>query len=115
MFSFVDVPHGEWPVVLPTNPKHALFLVPGKESVLSMKNSTHIRVLAFSTARLIGVRVRIDNGEWSDCQHVKGPLYVHPWNNSKFHKGVHQLIVRYFKYFKRILSVKYVRLKLKMN
>jgi len=93
LFSFVDVPHGEWPVVLPTNPKHALFMVPGKESVVSMQNSSHVRVLVFSTAPITSVRVRLNNGEWGDCQHVKGPLYTFGWNASRYHKGVHQLTV----------------------
>lgn len=35
LFSFVDVDHGTWPVVLITNPKHALFHIPnrGEEQV----------------------------------------------------------------------------------
>lgn len=32
LFSFVDVPHQRWPVILVTNPKHALFHLPGKEN-----------------------------------------------------------------------------------
>lgn len=32
LFSFVDVPHRQWPVILVTNPKHALFHLPGKEN-----------------------------------------------------------------------------------
>lgn len=31
MFSFVDVQHGQWPVVLVTNPKNALYHLPDKE------------------------------------------------------------------------------------
>lgn len=31
MFTFVDVQHGQWPVVLVTNPKNALYHLPGKE------------------------------------------------------------------------------------
>jgi hypothetical protein len=93
LFSFVDVPHGEWPVVLPTNPKHALFMVPGKESPVSLQNSSHIRVLAFSTVPITTVRVRVNHGEWGDCEHVKGPLYVLKWNTSRYMRGIHQLTV----------------------
>lgn len=32
LFSFVDVIHDSWPVVLITNPKHALFRIPEKEN-----------------------------------------------------------------------------------
>lgn len=32
ILSFVDVPHGEWPVVVVTNPKHALFRIPSREN-----------------------------------------------------------------------------------
>lgn len=32
MFTFVDVQHGQWPVVLVTNPKNALYHLPGKEN-----------------------------------------------------------------------------------
>ena len=32
ILSFVDVPHGEWPVVIVTNPKHALFRIPSREN-----------------------------------------------------------------------------------
>lgn len=42
-FSFIDVKHKEWPVVLITNPKHALYVMPRKESLLSVIKSTHIR------------------------------------------------------------------------
>lgn len=31
MFTFVDVQHGRWPVVLVTNPKNAMYHIPGKE------------------------------------------------------------------------------------
>lgn len=43
MFSFIDVRHGEWPVVLLTNPKPALFFNPSKENLESMLQSSHIR------------------------------------------------------------------------
>lgn len=43
LFAFTDVEHGKWPVVLVTNPKHALFNLPKKEPLDLMKSSTHIR------------------------------------------------------------------------
>lgn len=43
MLSFIDIDHGQWPVILITNPKHTLFLIPKMESLQSIKESTHIR------------------------------------------------------------------------
>jgi hypothetical protein len=43
MISFVDVKHGDWPVALVTNPKHALFMIPAREPVDRVQQSTHIR------------------------------------------------------------------------
>ncbi|CAB3359311.1 Hypothetical predicted protein [Cloeon dipterum] len=93
LFSFIDIPHNEWPVVLPTNPKHALFMIPGKESTASMLNSSHIRVLAFSTAPITHVKVRINNGEWGACQNIKDALYILKWNATRYKKGIHHLTV----------------------
>lgn len=37
LLSFVDVVHGDWPIVLITNPKHALFYVPHRhESTIQL-------------------------------------------------------------------------------
>lgn len=43
LLSFTDVPHREWPVVLITNPKDALFINSARENLNTMRNSTHIR------------------------------------------------------------------------
>ena len=43
LMSFVDVAFHSWPVVLVTNPKNALFLVPGHEPTHRIKRSTYIR------------------------------------------------------------------------
>jgi len=43
LMSFVDVTFNTWPVVLITNPKNALFLVPGHEPTYRIKRSTYIR------------------------------------------------------------------------
>lgn len=43
MLSFIDVQHGQWPIALLTNPKHALFLNSHRENVESIKRSSHIR------------------------------------------------------------------------
>jgi len=43
MFSFVDTVHDEWPVILVTNPKHALFSMSTSEPLELMRDSSHIR------------------------------------------------------------------------
>ncbi|KAF5274250.1 hypothetical protein FQR65_LT04368 [Abscondita terminalis] len=93
LLSFVDVKHGQWPVVLITNPKDALFLLPYKENLDTIKKSTHIRILAFSLARIKSVQVRINNEDWMTCKLVSGPLYVAPWNPQKYVIGVHMIEV----------------------
>jgi len=120
LFSFSDVPHGQWPVILVTNPKNSMFGLPHKESVEYMINSTHIRycstlisffdfelltipfylfhvshcrVLVFSPTPLGSVRLRIDDENWVQCVHIKGPLYVSAWNPKKYVVGLHNIQV----------------------
>lgn len=93
LFSFTDVVHGKWPIVLITNPKHALYTMALREPLLYIKQSTHIRLLAFSLSPIQSVTVKIDNGNWSDCINVKGPLFVAPWNPNIYLNGLHTLQV----------------------
>jgi hypothetical protein len=37
LFSFVDVKHNDWPIILITNPKNALFNNPAKELISLQK------------------------------------------------------------------------------
>lgn len=92
LLSFIDVTHHDWPIALITNPKHALFIIPGKESLETIARSTHIRVLAFSLSKITEVKVKIKN-DWITCKHVKGPLYVAPWNPEEFSEGLHSIYV----------------------
>ncbi|XP_076377043.1 transmembrane protein 62 isoform X2 [Megalopta genalis] len=93
-FSFIDVKYGEWPVILISNPKHALYMMPRKENVLSIVKSTHIRVLAFSIAPIKSVKAQLDDGVWFKCEHIKGPLYTSKWNTTAFLDGIHIIRVR---------------------
>lgn len=93
LFSFVDIKHGSWPVVLITNPKDALFVIPYKENLDTIKQSTHIRILAFSLVNIDSVKVRVNNEGWIVCKHVSGPLYVAPWNPQIYDVGVHTIQV----------------------
>lgn len=51
------------------------------------------RVLAFSTAPLKTVEIQLDNSVWEQCDHVDGPLYVLPWNSTRYKEGIHQITV----------------------
>ncbi|XP_046666452.1 transmembrane protein 62-like [Homalodisca vitripennis] len=93
LFSFIDVRHREWPIALVTNPKHALFYVPGREPEHISASSTHVRVLAFSTAEITSVKMKIDEEEWQTCYHIKGPLYVNSWDPKLYLKGLHHIKV----------------------
>ncbi|XP_029663755.1 transmembrane protein 62-like isoform X2 [Formica exsecta] len=93
-FSFIDIKHNDWPVVLITNPKNMLFMMPQKENLKSIITSTHVRILAFSTVSLKIVEIQLDDDVWQKCDHIKGPLYVLPWNSTKYREGIHQITVR---------------------
>ena len=43
LFSFTDVRYGTWPVILVTNPKHALFTMAHHEPLHLLKDASHIR------------------------------------------------------------------------
>ncbi|XP_075225591.1 transmembrane protein 62-like isoform X2 [Lycorma delicatula] len=93
LFSFTDLRHGEWPVVLVTNPKHALFTVPSKEPLHRVETSTHIRILAFSINNIASVQIRLQGGNWIECSHSQGPLYTSPWNPKLYVNGLNYLEV----------------------
>lgn len=42
-FSFIDIKHNDWPVVLITNPKNVLFMIPQKENLKSIVTSMYVR------------------------------------------------------------------------
>lgn len=94
LFSFVDVPVGKWPVVLITNPKNAKFLAPSREPTKRMLNSTHIRILAFSPAKIAVVELEVDGQTLPTPVAVNGgPLYVSPWQPGHYASGLHHMRV----------------------
>ena len=48
LFSFTDVQHGTWPVIVVANPKPLMTVQPSKEPVELIANSSHIRLFIFS-------------------------------------------------------------------
>lgn len=94
LLSFIDTKHGDWPLILITNPKHALYTIPNKEPSYAIRSSTHIRIIAFSISTIVNVSIKLDEMNWELCEHVKGPLYVAYWNPSLFSDGIHTIQVQ---------------------
>ncbi|GAB0096777.1 Neurotransmitter-gated ion-channel ligand-binding domain [Sergentomyia squamirostris] len=93
MFSFVDLHHNDWPIVLITNPKNALFNNPQREDIRLQTESTHIRMLAFSLAPIVECRIRINSEPFTTCDKVTDALFVKNWNPSRYYQGLHHLKV----------------------
>ena len=91
IFSFVDLYHNEWPIVLITNPKNSLFNVPDKEDPNLILESTHIRLIAFSNAKITECMVKIDDESWIDCRQVTKELYTVPWDPFTYQRGLHKI------------------------
>ncbi|CAK1540627.1 unnamed protein product [Leptosia nina] len=94
IFSFVDQKHNTWPIALVTNPKHARYVMPGREPLGLIPHSTHIRILAFSDVKMESVKVSFDKISWLDCKSADGPLYVCDWLPHLFSSGLHNLHVK---------------------
>ena len=92
LLSFVDVPLRQWPIILITNPKEAIYAMPNHEPLEKIMLSSHVRVLVFSPSPIRYVTVKIDgyvlgNATKSETLPV---LYTCPWSpmqlkSSKFH------------------------------
>lgn len=93
LFSFVDLKHNTWPIVLVTNPKNARFAMPGREPLDLIPHSTHIRILAFSDVKIEQVKISFDKTSWMNCRPTEGPLYVCSWLPHLFTRGLHYLYV----------------------
>lgn len=94
LFSFTDVKHATWPIILITNPKHALFAMKHHEPLHLIQESTHIRVLVWSVSPIVEARVQIGKGPWLSLTQVKeGPLFVTSWNPQQYLAELHTLTV----------------------
>lgn len=93
ILSFVDVKFGQWPVILITNPKRARFQAPKYEPIHKMLHSTHIRFLLYSPFEVKSTSVSLDGIHQGAAEHVKGPLYVLPWNPEEYQTGLHYIAV----------------------
>lgn len=93
-FTFVDQKHNVWPLVLVTNPKHARYVMAGREPLHLITDSTHIRLLAFSDVNIVNVKITFDKISWMACKHKNGPLYVCRWLPYLFTTGLHHLYIK---------------------
>lgn len=55
--------------------------------------STHIRILAFSPAKIKSCVIRIDDGFKQDCTRLNDSLFVVPWNPQNYKDGLHYITV----------------------
>ncbi|KAM4691056.1 transmembrane protein 62 [Rhinophrynus dorsalis] len=94
LFSFADLEFEKWPVILITNPKSALYTNSAQEPLHRILHSTHIRILAFSTAPITSVMVSIDGVLLGEAYHTSGPLYVLKWNPDDYKTGQHTIKVK---------------------
>ncbi|XP_047530793.1 transmembrane protein 62-like [Vanessa atalanta] len=93
LFSFIDQKHNSWPIILVTNPKHARYVLPGREPLQLIPESTHIRILVFSDVKIESVKISFDKISWMLCKKKDGPLYVCRWLPHLFATGLHKLYV----------------------
>jgi len=96
LFSFVDVRHKVWPIIVVTNPKPAFTVQPNKEPYHLVSSSTHIRIMIYSPSPIEFCEARIGNEEWRSCifSGKDSPLYTLPWQPELYSSGLHSLQVR---------------------
>ncbi|XP_074644153.1 transmembrane protein 62-like [Tubulanus polymorphus] len=93
LLSFVDQKMGTWPIIIVSNPKHALYSMPSHEPVGRMLHSTHIRVLVFSPAHIEYVHISIDSVFLGEGKRSGGPLYTLRWDPQSYASGIHQITI----------------------
>jgi Icc-related predicted phosphoesterase len=91
LFSFADVKLGTWPIAVITNPKNILFNNPFKEDINLQLQSTHIRIVAFSTSEIVQCKVRINDGQWMNCEKKTENFFAVPWNPTHYSHGKHEM------------------------
>ncbi|KAK1793529.1 hypothetical protein P4O66_011910, partial [Electrophorus voltai] len=94
LLSFSDLTFEDWPAVVITNPKEALYLNPAVEPLGRMGSSTHIRILVFSPAPVTAVHVYVDGAALGKATSVRGPLHVLRWDPSLYLAGLHTIMVK---------------------
>ncbi|KAL7030997.1 hypothetical protein ACKWTF_006863 [Chironomus riparius] len=91
LLTIIDRPLDTYPIALITNPKNMLFNNPFKENINLIKESTHIRILAFSKSAITLCQIDIDDEGWKKCEQKNDNFFVVPWNPSKYISGKHKI------------------------
>lgn len=96
LFALKDVSLNRWPIILITNPKPALLMMPKYEPCHRISQSTHVRVMIFSPHKIVKVEFRVDDGDWEKMiQSSSAPsLYTHEWKADQYGEGLHKIAVR---------------------
>ncbi|XP_025424702.1 transmembrane protein 62-like isoform X2 [Sipha flava] len=96
-FTFIDVRHGQWPIILVTNPKIPWLTIRDMETEEDKKkNLKFIRILAFSVDPIKHVLVQINKEyKWKNCSKVEGsPLFITEWDSNDYSSGLHVINVK---------------------
>ncbi|VVC34267.1 Calcineurin-like phosphoesterase domain, ApaH type,Metallo-dependent phosphatase-like [Cinara cedri] len=96
-FTFIDIRHGQWPIILVTYPKIPWLTIRNMETDENLKtNNKYIRILAFSIDPIKHVLVQIDEEyKWVNCSNIEGsPLYVTEWDSNRYSRGLHVINVK---------------------
>ncbi|XP_074600919.1 transmembrane protein 62-like isoform X2 [Brevipalpus obovatus] len=96
LFALKDVALNRWPIILITNPKSAVLMMPKYEPYHRISQSTHVRAMIFSPHKIVKVEFRIDDGDWKEMiqSHSVPSLYTYPWIADKYGEGLHKIAVR---------------------
>ena len=84
LLSFTDVKHGDWPVVLITNPKNSKYVAPRVEKLENILVSDVVRILAFSPHGISSVSVQLNKEDWKLCQKEKENIFTVQWEPSQY-------------------------------
>lgn len=91
MLSIIDFSLHSYPFAIITNPKNMLFNNPFRENIELQKQSTHIRILAFSKKVIVKCSISIDDDGWQSCEKKTENFFVVPWDPSKYIKDKHEI------------------------
>lgn len=111
LLSFADISHGEWPVIVVTNPKNSAIVAPEVEPVSAIMTSSHVRILAFSPHGISQVMVQFDDeDDWKECEQSKTnpDLFIFAWEPHRYsQESSHSLkvfVTDYYGYTKTLVQ-----------
>eukprot|EP00698_Gefionella_okellyi_P024959 TRINITY_DN8989_c0_g1_i4.p1 TRINITY_DN8989_c0_g1~~TRINITY_DN8989_c0_g1_i4.p1 ORF type:complete len:483 (-),score=70.17 TRINITY_DN8989_c0_g1_i4:515-1759(-) len=93
MVSFTDTRMGEYPLIVPTNPKNAAFLS-AVEPFQRIGQSTHVRTIVISLTAVANVTYSINGGPTVQMQLTGENLYTAPWDAEPYVTGLHTIKIQ---------------------